>query len=134
MAIEWNDEKMATGFPEIDAQHKEWIRRINEFDDAVVNRKGQEAIQNTLDFLTRYFETHFVDEEAIMAQLNFPLREPNRAAHDEFRGKLAEIRTWAKNDSATSVEVIALKDALEKWLVNHICTIYVRLRNINPDS
>jgi len=134
MAIEWNDEKMATGFPEIDAQHEEWIRRINEFDAAVVNRKGQEAIQNTLDFLTRYSETHFVDEEAIMAQLNFPLQEPNRAAHDEFRGKLAEISAWVKNEGATSVEVIELKNALEKWLVNHICIVDVQLRNVDPDS
>jgi len=35
---------MAIGFPGIDAQHKELIRRINEFDDAVVNLKGQEVI------------------------------------------------------------------------------------------
>ena len=133
MAIEWNDEKMATGFPKIDAQHKAWIRQINEFDDDVVNRKGQEVIQNTLDFLTQYSETHFVDEETIMAQLNSPALEPNRAAHDEFRRKLAEIRAWVKNEGATSVEVIELKDALEKWLVNHICTVDIQLRNVNPD-
>ena len=133
MAIEWNDEKMATGFPKIDAQHKAWIHQINEFDDAVVNRKGQEVIQNTLDFLTQYSETHFVDEETIMAQLNSPALEPNRAAHDEFRRKLAEIRAWVKNEGATSVEVIELKDALEKWLVNHICTVDIQLRNVNPD-
>lgn len=134
MAIEWNDEKMATGFPEIDTQHKEWIRQINEFDDAVVNRKGQDVIQNTLDFLTQYSETHFIGEEAIMAQFNSPALEPNRAAHDEFRGKLAEIRAWVKNEGATSVEVVELKDALEKWLVNHICTVDVQLRNVGPDS
>jgi hemerythrin len=134
MAFEWNDEKMATGFPEIDAQHKEWIRRINEFDDAVVNRKGQEAIQNTLDFLTQYSETHFVGEEAIMAQHNSPVQELNRAAHNEFRGKLAEIRSWVKNEGAMSVEVVALKSTLEKWLVNHICTIDAQLRNVDSDS
>ena len=43
MAIKWNDEKMATGLPEIDSQHKEWIRRFNEFDDAVVNGKTPPA-------------------------------------------------------------------------------------------
>jgi hemerythrin-like metal-binding protein len=134
MAIEWNDEKMATGFPEIDAQHKEWIRRINEFDDAVVNHKGQEMIQNTLEFLTQYSETHFAGEEAIMAKHKSPVQEPNRAAHDEFRRKLAEIRAWVKNEGSTSVEVIELEDALEKWLVNHICTVDVELRNVDPDQ
>ncbi|HEY5158825.1 MAG TPA: bacteriohemerythrin [Anaerolineales bacterium] len=133
MTIEWNDEKMATGFPEIDAQHKEWIRRINEFDDAVTNRKGQEAIQNTLDFLAQYSETHFIGEEAIMAKHNSPALGLNRAEHEEFRGKLAEIRTWVKNAGATSVEVVALKSALEDWLVNHISTVDVQLRKIDPD-
>ena len=134
MTIEWNDEKMATGFPEIDAQHKEWIRRVNEFDDAVINHKGQEVIQNTLDFLTQYSETHFADEEAIMAQHNSQLQKPNKTAHDEFRGKLAEISSWVKNAGATSVEVVELKIALEQWLVNHICTIDVEMRNIDPDK
>jgi hemerythrin len=130
MTIEWNEEKMATGFPEIDAQHKEWIRRINEFDNAVVNRKGQEVIQNTLDFLTQYAETHFVGEEGIMEQFKSPSQEPNRRAHDEFRVKLAEIRAWVKTGGDTSVEVIELNDALEKWLINHISTIDVQLRNV----
>ena len=134
MTIEWNEEKMATGFPEIDAQHKEWIRRINEFDNAVVNRKGQDVIQNTLEFLTQYAETHFVGEEEIMEQFKSPSQETNRRAHDEFRGKLAEIRAWVKTGGDTSVEVIELKDALEKWLINHISTIDVQLRNVNPGS
>jgi hemerythrin-like metal-binding protein len=134
MAIEWNDEKMATGFSEIDTQHKEWIRRLNEFDDAVVNHKGQEAIQNTLDFLTQYSETHFAGEEAIMEQLNSPVLETNRAEHNKFRGKLSEIRAWVKSEGATSVEVVALKDALEEWLVNHICTVDVQLRKVAPNS
>jgi hemerythrin len=133
MAIEWNNEKMATGFPEIDAQHKEWIRQINEFDDAVMNNKGHEVIQNTLDFLTQYSETHFAGEEAIMAQLNSPVLETNRAEHNKFRGKLSEIRTWVKSEGTTSVELVALKSALEEWLVNHICTVDVQLRKVDPD-
>lgn len=96
MAIKWNDEKMATGFPQIDAQHKEWIRRVNEFDDVVINNKGHEEIQNTLDFLSQYSETHFASEEALMVQQKSPIQKQNQAAHDEFRGKLAEIRSWIK--------------------------------------
>ena len=134
MAIEGNDKKMATGFPEIDGQHKEWIRRVNEFDDAVINRKGQEAIQNTLDFLNQYSETHFAGEEALMAQHKSPIQKQNRAAHDEFRGKLAEIQSWVKNEGATSVEVVELKDIVEQWLVNHICTIDVKLRKVDPKA
>lgn len=134
MAIEWNDEKMATGFPEIDAQHKEWIRRVNMFHDDVFNRKWQETLENTLDFLSQYSEIHFANEEGIMAQHHSPAQEPNRAAHDKFRGMLSEIRSWVKNEGATSVEVVELMIELDEWLVNHICTVDVQLRNINLDA
>ena len=132
MAIKWNDEKMATGLPEIDSQHKEWIRRFNEFEDAVVNGKGQDAIRNTLGFLEQYAEIHFAHEESSMTRYNSPTQAINRAAHDEFRGKLAEIKAWVKHEGVTTVEVVALKAMLEEWLVNHICTIDVQLRGTDP--
>jgi len=96
VAIEWDEEKMTTGFSEIDAQHMEWIRRIIEFTEAMVSRKGQEVIQSMLDFLFQYTETHFANEEALMKHYNLPVQEQNRAAHNDFRVKLAEIRAWVK--------------------------------------
>ena len=128
MTIQWDEQRMTTGVPEIDAQHKEWIRRFNEFEEAVVNHKGQEAIQATLDFLGRYAETHFADEEARMISSKSPALEENRSDHDVFRRKLAEIRSWVEREGATTVEVLALRGTLEDWLVNHICTIDVKLR------
>lgn len=128
MAIEWNEEKMTTGVKEIDAQHKEWIRRFNEFDSAVMQRKGVDALRGTLDFLGQYSESHFADEERRMAQANLSALAQNRAEHNEFRSKLAEIRAWVEREGATTVEVVALKSTLEDWLVNHICTVDVKLR------
>jgi hemerythrin-like metal-binding protein len=119
---------MTTGVPEIDAQHQEWIRRFNEFEEAVVNRKGQEAIRSTLDFLGGYAETHFADEEAHMISSKSPALEENRSDHNVFRRKLAEIQAWVEREGASAVEVMALKGTLEEWLVNHICTIDVKLR------
>jgi hemerythrin len=128
MAIEWNAERMATGLPEIDTQHQEWMRRFNEFDNAVVNLQGHNTILSTLDFLTQYTETHFASEEAIMTRLNSPALAANRAAHNEFRRKLAEIKAWVSREGVSMVEVIALKVTLEEWLVNHILTIDMQLR------
>lgn len=131
MTIKWNAEQMATGLPEVDTQHQEWIRRFNEFDDAVVNRQGQNSILSTLDFLTQYSETHFASEEASMTRLNSPALAANCAAHNEFRRKIAEIKAWVSQEGVSIVEVIELKIILEKWLVNHICTIDVQLRGID---
>jgi hemerythrin len=134
MAIIWDEEKMTTGLPEIDAQHKEWMRRFNEFDDAVVSGKGHESILSALDFLKQYTETHFASEEKSMADLNSPAQGENHAAHAEFRGKLAEISSWVKKEGVSSVEVLALKMTLGDWLVNHISTIDVKLRGAGNGS
>lgn len=53
MAIKWDPQKMATGVPEVDAQHQEWIRRYNEFDEAVSQGKGLEVVRSTLDFFCK---------------------------------------------------------------------------------
>jgi hemerythrin len=133
MTIKWDQEKMTTGVREIDTQHREWIRRFNEFDAAVVNRQGVETIRSTLEFLGQYAETHFADEEARMAQANLPILEQNRVEHNEFRSKLAEIKAWVRREGATTVEVVALKTTLEDWLVNHICTVDVKLRETGEE-
>jgi len=104
------------------------IRRFNEFYAAVVNRQGVEVLRSTLDFLGQYAETHFADEERRMAQANLAAFEQNKREHNEFRSKLAEIKAWVNREGATTVEVVALKSTLEDWLVNHICTVDVKLR------
>ncbi len=35
MAIKWDPTKMATGYADVDAQHQEWIRRFNQFDESI---------------------------------------------------------------------------------------------------
>ena len=62
------------------------------------------------------------------ASLSIPPDLAARAAHNEFRRKLAEIKAWVSHEGISMVEVIALQVTLEEWLVNHICTIDVQLR------
>ena len=134
MAIEWNEAKLGTGLPDIDEQHKEWLRRYNEFDNAVMNGQGLDVIFSTLAFMVQYTETHFSHEEARMAECGCKAQGANRAAHDQFRIRLDEMLSWLENARPTSVEVVILKQELEDWLTNHISTIDVQLRNVDPNS
>ncbi len=128
MPLEWDSERMTTGHPLIDAQHREWIQRFNQFDAAVLMGEGENAVKETLEFLTKYINIHFATEEELMSRLNIPALDENRKAHEEFRAKLAEIRNWVEQSGPSSVEVIALKMEMEKWVDHHICTIDVKLR------
>jgi hemerythrin len=130
MTINWEPEKMTAGIGEIDEQHKEWIHRFNEFDDAVTGHRGVDAIQDALDFFMQYTNTHFAFEEACMEKYNCPAQSENYMAHAEFQEKLSQIESWVEDGEASLIEVFELKSVLEEWLVNHICTIDVQLRTV----
>ena len=122
MAIEWN-ESMSTGVLEIDEEHKEWLRRFNKFDDAVINRLGMETVQEALAFFEQYTETHFPHEEELSRHSPASMAQENRDQHQEFRGKIQEIGGWIRQEGVSMVEVISLKMEMEDWLTNHICKV-----------
>jgi len=93
MAISWHQESMSTGVPEIDAEHKELLRRFNDFHEAVKNRHGKEALERTLTFLTAYTASHFTHEEACISWLRCRAAEANKVAHDAMRGEIAKIKS-----------------------------------------
>jgi hemerythrin len=128
MALKWDEKRMTTGQPIIDAQHKEWIMRFNEFDDAIISGRGNEIIIKTLEFLKQYTNTHFATEEEAMARLHTPVQDKNLRAHQEFREKLAELTNWVGKIGVSTVEILSLKMDLEDWVENHICTVDVQLR------
>ena len=76
MQINWDPNKMATGVPEVDAQHQEWIRRYNEFDAAVSHGQGLEAVQSALDFLPATLKLIFGSKNA--SWMNATARPPKR--------------------------------------------------------
>ena len=127
MTIVWDDSKMSTGVASIDAEHKEWIRRFNEFDDAITQGKGVQSVQQILEFMAEYSETHFVHEEELAGEQETPEARLNREEHNKFRMNLNEMRQWIEWNGVSSVEVVSLKLDLEKWLVHHICFVDAKL-------
>jgi hemerythrin-like metal-binding protein len=127
--ITWNPKTMATGVPEVDAQHQEWIRRYNQFDDAINQAKGIEAVQSTLDFFIRYADVHFKFEETVMDECHCPAAKDNHAAHEHMRNILRGYEAYAKKHGFSIKEVTGLKHQMEGWLVKHILTIDIQLRD-----
>jgi hemerythrin-like metal-binding protein len=129
MQINWDPKKMATGVPEVDAQHQEWIRRFNDFDAAVSQGKGLDVVRSTLDFFANYADTHFKLEEAAMDERHCLAAAANRAAHEQMRSILAGFKTYIKRQGISTVEVAALRMEMQEWLVKHILTIDIQLRD-----
>lgn len=124
--ITWNPKKMATGVSVVDAQHQEWIRRYNQFDQAISQGKGREAIKSTLDFFIAYTDIHFKYEETLMDERRCPVAKDNHVDHEYMRQMLS---SFAKNEEYSVNDVIGLRLKMKEWLVKHIMTIDVQLRN-----
>lgn len=129
MRIEWDPEKMSTGLPDVDRQHQEWINRYNQFADAINAGHGLEAIRSALDFFAKYAETHFALEEARMTEYNCPAAAANREDHQKMRIIISGLKHYVASRGATLVEVESLRQRMADWLVNHILTIDIKLRD-----
>ena len=127
--ITWNPQTMATGVPEVDAQHQEWIRRYNQFDDAINQGKGIEVVQSTLDFFIGYADVHFKSEESVMDEHHCSAAKDNHAAHEHMRNILRGYKAYVNKHGISISEVIGLKHQMEKWLIDHILTIDIQLRD-----
>lgn len=129
MAIKWDSAKMSTGFADVDAQHQEWIRRFNQFDEAIQKQHGLEAVRSTLDFFIGYANTHFALEERRMAEQNCPTAEANRAAHQVMRDMLSGFKKYLEKKEVSMSDVAVLRYDMENWLVTHILEIDIKLKD-----
>jgi hemerythrin-like metal-binding protein len=127
-AIQWDENRMATGVKPVDSQHQELIRRINELHDGCVRGTVREQLMEQLAFLGEYVKKHFAHEEAIMDQHQCPSRTMNRAAHAKFLNDYTEIVEMVQRNGATTHVALKLKQMLGDWLANHICRIDTGLR------
>lgn len=112
------DRKMSVGVPEMDNQHMEIMRLINDLHDAMSLEKGREKIQDILGRLKRYTKFHFVSEEKYMESREFAGLNDHIECHKELTNQIKDIEKRHKTGSA---EVTSqMLDFLRGWLLDHI--------------
>ncbi|HEY3311340.1 MAG TPA: bacteriohemerythrin [Anaerolineales bacterium] len=126
--LTWSD-SYSVDDPAIDLQHKKLIDLINNLHDHIYD--GGEIIGKTLDALIVFARDHFVLEENLMAQMNFPGLKAHQEEHDFFVGKIFEMQTdYREGKIAMSQPML---EFLEEWPLKHICTMdgeYAKFRKL----
>lgn len=123
----WTQE-FETGHPQIDAEHREFIRRLNDLKAAIDAGAGRERTVELIVLLQKYALGHFAREEAHMHRVGCPTHRQNCAAHAEFAAKLAgwlDLLTFSGTPVSLLVEVH--RESL-RWITTHIRTIDCGLR------
>jgi hemerythrin len=128
MPITWDEKTMSTGVPTIDAQHQELFRRFNAFHAALLKGQATAELSSIVEFLSRYAESHFTGEEALVTKHACPAAARNKLAHHEFRESVAALRKQMAEGGLTSSAAITVEPTLAQWLRTHICTVDVEMR------
>ncbi len=113
-------EYLATGVNEIDDQHKELFRIINELLYACNQGKGKEEVNKTIQFLDYYIIQHFETEEKAMQKSGYQEYTSHRAQHAQFIKNLSDLKKEIELEGVGVNIVIKTNHLVVDWLVNHI--------------
>lgn len=130
MAAEWS-EKLQTNITEIDTQHKRLFFLLGEFENLYNQNKGNlvsktKEVKESISALEQYTLSHFLIEERVMEDNDFPDLENHIILHNKFSEKITEVKKEMVNgDLLTNEEKLDsylqhLIKFLNTWLTNHI--------------
>ena len=107
----------SVGVANFDGQHRELVRLINEFHEAMALGRSREILMDVLARLIRYAQDHFRAEEAVMQAHAYPGLEVHKAEHRNF---LQTVMGFQKSFLAgTAMPTIDLMVFLRDWFSNH---------------
>jgi len=117
--LSWND-SLATGFKEVDLQHKKLISIIDDVYETVKEPDPEYALKmaKILKQLTDYTEYHFTEEELLMKRHSYVGFDGHKKQHDDFVKKIGlEIKLLAE---ASQDDGYLFYRFLGTWLLDHI--------------
>lgn len=111
---------LVTGNNMIDSQHKQLFDAINALLEACSKGQGRAEIGKTLDFLSKYVDKHFSDEEKLQVQYKYPEYLQHKKYHEEYKRVIRELRAELDKSGANVALVAKVNTAIGGWLVSHI--------------
>ncbi|MGC8766603.1 MAG: bacteriohemerythrin [Brevinematia bacterium] len=115
-------EDMLIGVELIDDEHKELIKRVNEFIKKLSQEQGvsKEDINNVFNFMEEYAQTHFRDEENLMNEHNCPILNFQKVQHNFFLIEAKKLKFDLDQKGLTEEVISKAQSLLVDWIVAHI--------------
>lgn len=114
--IEW-DENYSVGVEELDEQHKQLFRMLDDLFDSVDTAVDSQTVSDVLAGLREYALVHFETEERYMSECGYPDLENHKWEHEQFRKKIDDL---CSGGAARLEQVLTdMLDYLYGWLTTH---------------
>jgi len=89
-SVNWND-SLSTGISEIDAEHQDFLRQVNELNEALVLNKSAKDVQIRMNMIFGDAVRHFEHEETVFKELAYPGGDEHAEKHLEITQYLKEV-------------------------------------------
>ena len=119
MAFQWRQD-LSVGFQEIDDQHKELFRKINDLLESIGQGRGIQEVKNMIKFLEDYTATHFSAEEKLMLKYNYNGYSVQKTEHNKFIKVLDELKKKIGTSDVLLSSLLTVQKVTVDWLINHI--------------
>ena len=114
--FKWN-KKHEVFVPELDAEHRNLFRILEELRAAVAAGGGEEQVHSLLAALAAGAEEHFRHEERLMRSAQYSAFDWHKRQHDTARKRLKEFS--GRVEAGDSEAAPALLEFLIPWLADH---------------
>ena len=111
------------GVPELDKQHKELVRQLNEAIKHCTGKKADEKkfydknTRNSIDFLKNHFET----EERLLSATKYDLLSKHKSAHKEMLKKLKKMNDDIEKNRV-ELDLFHVTAFIKEMVMKHIKT------------
>jgi hemerythrin len=89
--VAWND-FLSTGVPQMDAEHRSFIMRVNELNRAIVEAGDKAAVRQAMDSMLVEAASHFRHEEELLADAGYAEAAAHAAKHAALAAKFDRAR------------------------------------------
>lgn len=114
--FDWS-EKYSVGIKQMDEEHKKLVGLMQQLDAETSGNQNESVVAEVMDGLIDYIRTHFVSEEKLMKENDFPGFLAHRQVHIEFIRTVVELRN---NHANKHFDKDRISVFLIEWLLKHI--------------
>lgn len=119
MLKEWSN-AYRIGIDEIDEQHRGFFAASHRLYEAILERKGSEAVAEVIRFMRSYAEKHFQTEEAFMRRHRYPGLIAHQGQHTAFFRRLEDLEQDLTLIGPSQDLAERALDITQDWLIDHI--------------
>jgi hemerythrin len=114
------EKSLETGNQTIDGQHKQLIAALNDFLTAYNEKKSNDELKKSLDFLTDYTIKHFFEEEQLQKKYEYPDYENHHGLHEGVKKIVRDLQVQFIMKGASEALFNDVQVKVGDWLVAHI--------------